>query len=111
MFAVFYKGQFINWWLNRVQGDGDWIERTIRAMSWNADDVEVIWMEQVPQGNDVWTITPNKELVLHEPVELVVDDETKPGKTKKVSGFKTRLKITGTVHFKNGQRQIKLKEG
>jgi len=40
MFAVFYKGEFIDFWLN-LSTDQGWIERTIQIKNWHPDHVEV----------------------------------------------------------------------
>lgn len=48
MFAVFYKGIFIDWWLNRPEDIG-WIDRTIAAKAWNPSDVKVYWFENPPK--------------------------------------------------------------
>lgn len=59
--AVFNKGDFVDFWLNDLN-DKTWIERTIRAKGWLAQDVEIYTYDCVRNSSDVLSFDENKNL-------------------------------------------------
>ncbi len=76
MFAVFHKGQFVDWWHN-TRDDSDWVERTLSAMQWNPRDIEV-YDYYAPAGihdQKVYDFTADKKLRIHEEVDILLEPE------------------------------------
>jgi hypothetical protein len=109
MFAVFYKGEFINWWHNK-KTDTEWIERTISAMGWDARYVQVSWFDQRPQGIFTFDDFKNIKTVERKKVEIEVDETDAEGKVKKVKKEQEIfepdvLPVRAQIWFDEGERK------
>lgn len=59
--CVFNSGTFVNFWLNDPYEKG-WIERTISAMGWKRQNVEIYMYEFPRVGNEMVSFDENKNL-------------------------------------------------
>lgn len=106
MFAVFHKNKFVNFWLNQY-GDEAWIDRTIPAMGWNPNDVQVIWIENF-SGLTTFSFdleSATKDII---PIERRIEKvEQKDGSFKDVEVIEANLarKIQPKQWFKNGKKE------
>lgn len=107
MFAVFYKNVFIDWWFNQPS-DKEWIERTISAFGWRAEDVEVIWFDQRPAVGTVWSFDDQKRILFHKQISVErpkMNDKGKPtDEYESVVVYQADEPTRGAHHFKDGQR-------
>lgn len=105
MFAVFYKGEFKNFWLNGMN-DQDWVQRTALAMGWELNQIEVRQVLQAPQNSDVFAFDENKDMNFFNAVEVDAEDPQDKNKTIKKTVHKIKEKITLPIYFKDGKKQM-----
>lgn len=105
MYAVFHKGQFVNWWLNQP-GDHGWIERTIASLGWRPEDVKVVWFNTRPGADLIYSFDDQARLLIH---EEVVQDVLMPKENEDDPDVFSSMKVTrvqsvssGRVDFENG---------
>ena len=72
--CVFNSGAFVNFWLNDPYEKG-WIERTISAMGWQRQNVEIYMYEFPRVGNEMISFDENKNLQTLQPEQVEVDGE------------------------------------
>ena len=95
MFAVFLKGVFQDWWLNRPEDIG-WVDRTIAAKGWNSFDVKVIWFDLPPRG-EVFRFNDDFSVSIME--KKFIEFE---GQEKEVWSDK-EMRV-GRVHYEQGRK-------
>lgn len=72
--CVFNNGVFVNFWLNDPNEKG-WIERTIAAMSWQRQNVEIYMYELARGGQEIISFDSEKNLQVLAYEEQIVNGE------------------------------------
>lgn len=106
MFAIFNKGQFVDFWLNE-KSDSNWIERTIVLKNWNPTEVVVVEYQADVRNigpilfSDEFEVIPGSFEIVQ-----VENPETQVMEDKKIFVPQHDAKISPILWYQNGQRLL-----
>lgn len=98
IFAIWYNGAFVNFWLNSPNDNG-WIERTVAAMNWNPLNVVVLQFFEDFMALESFSWDADKKAVPIIKSQVEVD-----GVMTDIFTPDNDNKITGLTWFENGVR-------